>query len=92
MAWEDGETPGAQDPDKNSGNIALVQSVLCAGLYPHVAAFMRPDPQREVSVRMCWPDSCRPSVSECASELVACFLGLSVEHWADALVKGLVLL
>ncbi len=53
-AWEekkggDGEgsssssSPGLQDPDLNSGNLALVQSVLVAGLYPHVAAFVRPD-------------------------------------------------
>ncbi|CAM9576881.1 unnamed protein product [Ectocarpus sp. 4 AP-2014] len=38
-----GSDPGLQDPDLNSGNTALVQSVLVAGLYPHVAAFVRPD-------------------------------------------------
>ncbi|CAM9970617.1 unnamed protein product, partial [Ectocarpus fasciculatus] len=50
-AWEGGgdggggggSDPGLQDPDLNSGNAALVQSVLVAGLYPHVAAFVRPD-------------------------------------------------
>ncbi|CAB1110716.1 unnamed protein product [Ectocarpus sp. CCAP 1310/34] len=49
-AWEGGgdgggrgSGPGLQDPDLNSGNTALVQSVLVAGLYPHVAAFVRPD-------------------------------------------------
>lgn len=51
-AWGEDGASALQDPDKNSGNIALVQSVLCAGLYPHVAAFMRPDPQREVSARV----------------------------------------
>ncbi|CAN0120251.1 unnamed protein product, partial [Hapterophycus canaliculatus] len=40
-----GSDPGLQDPDLNSGNMALVQSVLVAGLYPHVAAFVRPDRQ-----------------------------------------------
>lgn len=35
--------PGVEDPDLNSGNMALVQSALVAGLYPHVAAFVRPD-------------------------------------------------
>lgn len=48
VAWEEGggggtSGPGLQDPDLNSGNLALVQSVLVAGLYPHVAAFVRPD-------------------------------------------------
>eukprot|EP00752_Nemacystus_decipiens_P002894 g2693.t1 len=46
VAWEgedDGSGPGLQDPDLNSGNLALVQSALVAGLYPHVAAFVRPD-------------------------------------------------
>lgn len=51
-AWGEDRTCASQDPDKNSGNIPLVQSVLCAGLYPHVAAFMRPNPQREVSARV----------------------------------------
>lgn len=51
-AWEADESPGPQDSDLNAGNIALVQSVLCAGLYPHVAAFVRPDPQRNVSLVM----------------------------------------
>lgn len=46
VAWEGGDGgsgAGLQDPDLNSGNLALVQSVLVAGLYPHVAAFVRPD-------------------------------------------------
>lgn len=46
VAWageDGGSAPGLQDPDLNSGDVALVQSVLVAGLYPHVAAFVRPD-------------------------------------------------
>lgn len=49
--------PGLQDPDLNSGNMALVQSVLVAGLYPHVAAFVRPDRQsktRQVRRPLVW--------------------------------------
>lgn len=45
-----GEAPSERDPDRNAGNIALVQSALCAGLYPNVAAFVRPDPRRQVCV------------------------------------------
>lgn len=45
-----GEAPTERDPDRNAGNIALVQSALCAGLYPNVAAFVRPDPRRQVCV------------------------------------------
>lgn len=49
FSWDqNGGAPGERDPDRNAGNIALVQSALCAGLYPNVAAFMRPDPQRQV--------------------------------------------
>lgn len=52
MAQSEGHAEsGLQDPDRNAGNIALVQSVLVAGLYPHVAAFMRPDPQRKVRLK-----------------------------------------
>lgn len=46
------EGPGLRDPDRNASNIALVQSALCAGLYPNVAAFVRPDPQRQVRMRV----------------------------------------
>lgn len=57
-AWEGedgGSGPGLQDPDLNSGNLALVQSVLVAGLYPHVAAFVRPDRQSKTrQVRYLW--------------------------------------
>lgn len=49
FAWElNGGGLGERDPDRNAGNIALVQSALCAGLYPNVAAFVRPDPRRQV--------------------------------------------
>lgn len=51
-AWEESGGPGPQDPDLNAGNLALVQSVIVAGLYPHVAAFARPDPKRQV--RLCF--------------------------------------
>ncbi|CAM9784136.1 unnamed protein product [Discosporangium mesarthrocarpum] len=45
-AWRGGDGDG--DPDCNSNNIELVQSILCAGLYPHVAAFVRPNARREL--------------------------------------------
>lgn len=47
-AWERDGSPTPQDSDKNAGNISLVQSVLVAGLYPHVAAFRRPNSKLKV--------------------------------------------
>lgn len=47
-ATEEGGGPTPQDSDRNAGNIALVQSVLVAGLYPHVAAFRRPNSKLKV--------------------------------------------
>lgn len=40
-----------QDSDRNAGNISLVQSVLVAGLYPHVAAFRRPNSKLKVPLK-----------------------------------------
>lgn len=51
VASEQGGGPTPQDSDRNAGNIALVQSVLVAGLYPHVAAFRRPNSKLKVPLK-----------------------------------------